>query len=70
MKVGREQIVGLLVAVREYVEDPDRWTAHYGRELDACAAELRAVDGLGLRLGHNVHLDAPVLDLDFTERGS
>ena len=33
MKVGREQIVGLLVAVREYVEDPDRWTAHYGRSL-------------------------------------
>lgn len=66
MKVGREQIVGLLVAVREYVEDPDAWQRHYADELRACTDALSAVDNLGVSDGHDDHLDVPVLDIDVT----
>lgn len=65
MKVGREQVVGLLAAVREYVADPQRWDAHYAAELAACTAELAACDQLQVDGAHNDTMDVPTLVIDF-----
>ncbi len=69
MKVGREQIAGLLTALREFVAEPDRWRAHYATELAACAAELSACPDLVVREDYNDHLDVPVLTVDFASAG-
>ncbi len=69
MKVGREQIAGLLTALREFVAEPDRWRAHYGTEFTACAAELSACPDLVVRDDYNDHLDVPVLTVDFAAAG-
>lgn len=65
MKVGREQIAGLLTAVREFIAAPDAWHAHYAAELAACAGELGACPTLVVGKGYNHHLDVPVLSVDF-----
>jgi hypothetical protein len=65
MKVGREQIAGLLTAIREFVAAPDAWRAHYTAELAACAAELRVCPALALTENYNHHLDVPVLSVNF-----
>lgn len=66
MKVGREQIVGLLTAVREYVADPTGWDQHYDRELAACERALAGCGGVRVTREHNDALDVPVLVIDFT----
>lgn len=65
MKVGREQIVGLLAAVREHIAAPQAWREHDATELADCARELAACPELGVHLDRNEHLDVPVLDVDF-----
>jgi L-seryl-tRNA(Ser) seleniumtransferase len=69
MKVGREQLAGLLVAIREFVAEPSRWDAHYARELAACAEELAAAGTLAVEQGYNHHLDTPELAIDFSGAG-
>lgn len=66
MKVGREQVAGLLVAIREFVADPDAWHAHYDTELTACAAALAESSSVVVVRDYNHHLDVPVLDVDFS----
>jgi hypothetical protein len=65
MKVGREQIIGLLTAVREHVADPHRWDRHYADELAACEQALAACPALR---ANRVQRDAnavPTLVIDF-----
>lgn len=66
MKVGREQIAGLLVAIREYVDSPDAWAESYSKELGGCKAVLSTCSELTTVDGHDDHLDVPVLEVDFT----
>lgn len=65
MKVGREQIVGLLAAVREYLDDPGRWDAHYETELRGCERALVADGSVRVTREHNDHLDVPTVVIDF-----
>jgi L-seryl-tRNA(Ser) seleniumtransferase len=67
MKVGREQIAGLLAAVREYVAEPTRWDLHYAAELAGCAAEVASCPTLKVYPDRNEHLDVPVLSIDFRD---
>lgn len=66
MKVGREQIVGLLTAVREYVADPGRWDGHYEAEIAACEQAITAVEALRVGRGHSHAMDVPTLEIDFS----
>lgn len=66
MKVGREQIVGLVAAVREYLGDPGRWAQHYEDELAACERVLAGNGGVRVSRGYNSHSDVPTLVLDFS----
>ncbi|MDI1289236.1 MAG: hypothetical protein PSX37_04700 [bacterium] len=66
MKVGREQIAGLLVAIREYLADPDTWADSYARELCDCREALAPAGGVVVLDGYERHLDVPVLEVDFT----
>ena len=65
MKVGREQIIGLLTAVREYVANPERWDQHYTAELATCQAVLTACERLRVTREHNDTMDVPTLVIDF-----
>jgi L-seryl-tRNA(Ser) seleniumtransferase len=67
MKVGREQIVGLLTAVREFASDPGRWTEHYVAELTACDRALAACRTLRASVDHDRVMDVPILVIDFSE---
>jgi D-glucosaminate-6-phosphate ammonia-lyase len=67
MKVGREQIVGLLAAVTEFASDPGRWTQHYQAELAACDRELAACRTLRVSAAHDTLTDVPTLVIDFSE---
>jgi D-glucosaminate-6-phosphate ammonia-lyase len=66
MKVGREQIVGLLTAVTEFASDPDRWTQHYQAELAACDRALAACHTLRVSAAHDSLTDVPTLVIDFS----
>lgn len=65
MKVGREQIIGLLTAVREYVERPGRWAQHYTAELADCARAIALCADLRVTHEHNHTMDVPTLVVDF-----
>ena len=65
MKVGREQIVGLLTAVREYIDDPGRWDRHYADEVDACEKALAACPLLDVHREHKSAIAVPTLAIDF-----
>lgn len=67
MKVGREQIVGLLTAVREYLDDPGRWAQHHEAELSACEQVLADSGVVPVSRGHNSHADVPTLLVDFSD---
>lgn len=69
MKVGREQIAGLLVAIEEFVADPGAWNECYEQELAACAAALTDIAELRVARGRNDHLDVPILRVDLSEAG-
>lgn len=66
MKVGREQIIGLLVAVSEHVAEPDRWAGHYAAELAACERALTACDTVRVTREHNTFMDVATLAVDFS----
>lgn len=66
MKVGREQIVGLVAAVREYLDDPHAWDRRYLAEVAACRAAV-AAGPVRTTDQHNVDLDVPLLVLDFAD---
>ncbi|HZV25931.1 MAG TPA: hypothetical protein VFG00_06545 [Acidothermaceae bacterium] len=67
MKVGREQIVGLLTAVKEFVSDPGRWAQHYLAELAACERALAASRVVHVSAGHDHVMNVPTLVFDFAE---
>ena len=65
MKVGREQIIGLLTAVREYLDAPGAWDQHYADEVAACEAALAACAQLHVHREHNEAMSVPTLVIDF-----
>ncbi len=69
MKVGREQIVGLLTAVSEYVNEPGRWARHYASELADCEGVLGACEFLRVVQDHDHVMDVPSLVIDFSGAG-
>lgn len=69
MKVGREQIVGLLTAVSEYVSEPGRWAQHYASELAECERALAACPALRVAQDHDHVMDVPALVIDFSGAG-
>ncbi|MEH1013195.1 aminotransferase class V-fold PLP-dependent enzyme [Micromonospora sp. CPCC 206060] len=69
MKVGREQIVGLLVAVRAFVRDPDAHHRHGRQELADIRALLDADNRCVVRDGYEHHLDVPVIEIDLSPSG-
>jgi L-seryl-tRNA(Ser) seleniumtransferase len=64
MKVGREQIVGLLTAVREYVDEPGRWMQHYVTELADCERALATCESVMVSYENNRVMDIPTLVVD------
>ncbi|GGM25915.1 aminotransferase class V-fold PLP-dependent enzyme [Dactylosporangium sucinum] len=69
MKVGREQIVGLLVALRAFVRDPGAHHRHGAQELADIRAGLHDDPRCTVRDGYEHHLDVPVLEIDVTASG-
>ena len=67
MKVAREQVLGLLTAVTEHLDDPARWLQHYERELAECADALRDVAALDVRSSRDEALDVPTLLVDCSQ---
>jgi D-glucosaminate-6-phosphate ammonia-lyase len=67
MKVGREQIIGLLTAVTEFASDPGRWTQQYLAELAACDRALAGCETLSVSAAHDSVMDVPTLVIDFSE---
>jgi L-seryl-tRNA(Ser) seleniumtransferase len=69
MKVGREQVAGLLAAVAEHVADPQRYEAGYDTELAAIEAGLAVDPRLVVRRVRNDRLWAPELHVDVSGTG-
>jgi D-glucosaminate-6-phosphate ammonia-lyase len=69
MKVGREQILGLLAAVAEHVEDPERHEPRYQAELSALELGLAGDRRLLLARTHNHHLEVPEVQIDVGATG-
>lgn len=70
MKVGREQIVGLLTAVERYVRDPGGDERSGTAELDAAEQVLRTNPALQVTRVHEPTLDVPGLHLDVRAAGA
>ena len=64
MKVGREQIVGVLTAVREYVDEPGRWTHHYVTEFADCEQALATCASVRVSYENNHMMEIPTLVVD------
>jgi L-seryl-tRNA(Ser) seleniumtransferase len=69
MKVGREQIAGVLAAVAEYVADPLRHEASYDAELTAIEAGLTGDPRLNVYRALNERLWVPELRIDVSGAG-
>jgi D-glucosaminate-6-phosphate ammonia-lyase len=69
LKVGREQIAGLLAAVTEYVADPERHEPEYDAELTALETELRRGPRLAARRTRNERLCVPEVEVDVSATG-
>jgi L-seryl-tRNA(Ser) seleniumtransferase len=67
MKVGREQVIGLLTAVREHVADPRRWDRHYADELTACEQALAGCPDLRATRVEPDEAAVPTLVIDFSD---
>ena len=67
MKTGREQIVGLLAAVRRYVLDPGADDATGVAELDTAANLLAEDPRIALERTTDFHLGVPIVEVTFTE---
>lgn len=70
MKVGREQIVGLLTAVERYVHDPGGDERAGTAEVDAAELALRTNSDLPVVRVHEPTLDVPGLQLDVRAAGA
>lgn len=70
MKVGREQIVGLLTAIERYVRDPGADERAGIAELDVTEAALRADGRIPVHRTHEPTLDVPGLHLDVRAAGA
>lgn len=69
MKVGREQIAGLVAAVDRYVNAPGEDDRAGLAELDILEARLARVPAIAVTRGFEESLDVPVLHLDVTAAG-
>ncbi|GGM65988.1 hypothetical protein GCM10011608_59090 [Micromonospora sonchi] len=69
MKVGREQVMGLLAAVERYLAEPGRDEEPGIAELAVAEAALRAVPALDVRREHEPALDVPVLHVHVGRAG-
>jgi L-seryl-tRNA(Ser) seleniumtransferase len=69
MKVGREQILGLLAAIAEHVEDPERHEPRYQAELSALELGLVRDRRLLLARTRNHHLAVPEVQIDVGATG-
>jgi D-glucosaminate-6-phosphate ammonia-lyase len=69
MKVGREQILGLLAAVAEYIEGPDRHEPRYDAELSALELEVGRDPRLVVARAFNEHLAVPEVQIDISATG-
>lgn len=69
MKVGREQVLGLLAAVAEHVKDPDRHEPRYQAELSALELGLGRDRRLSVARTHNHHLAVPEVQIDIGATG-
>lgn len=69
MKVGREQIAGLVAAVERYVRDPGADEAAGTRELDIAEKALRDHGGITVHRVHETTLDVPGLHLEVAAAG-
>jgi L-seryl-tRNA(Ser) seleniumtransferase len=69
MKVGREQIVGLLTAIERYVRDPGADESPGTAELDAVERLLVDSGAVGVARVHEATLDVPGLHLDIAGAG-
>lgn len=70
MKVGREQVAGLLAAVERYVADPGADEAPGLAELDAAEHVFRAAGVLPVERAHDPALDIDYLCLDLAPTGA
>ncbi|CAN5451512.1 hypothetical protein BH10ACT7_BH10ACT7_04620 [soil metagenome] len=70
MKVGREQIVGLVTAVERYVNDPGGDERAGTLELDAAEEALRTDGLIAVTRVHEKTLDVPGLQLDIASTGA
>lgn len=70
MKVGREQIVGLLTAIERYVRDPGGDEGPGTAELDATEAALVATGRIPVHRVQEATLDVPGLHLDIRSTGA
>lgn len=70
LKVGREQIVGLLTAIERYVRDPGADEAPGERELDAAEQALLADGRIPVHRVHEKTLDVGGLHLDIAATGA
>ena len=69
MKVGREQVLGLMQAISEYTADPGRHETLYQDELSSLEEELQSVPGLRTRRTRNHHLDVPETAIELAGTG-
>jgi L-seryl-tRNA(Ser) seleniumtransferase len=69
MKVGREQIAGLLAAVTEYMNDPTSHETRYAAELSAIEDGLSGDPRLQVHRVHNERLWVPELHIDVSGAG-
>jgi L-seryl-tRNA(Ser) seleniumtransferase len=69
MKVGREQILGLLAAVSEYAQDPDRHESHYDTELSTLERGSGGDRRLRVVRTRNEHLAVPEVQIDLSGTG-
>ena len=70
MKVGREQMIGLLSAVERYLRDPGADERAGIAELDSLEELLRAEGMLPVERSHDLALDVPYLRLDIGATGA
>ncbi len=70
MKVGREQIAGLVAAVERYVADPGADERAGNAELDAAEKALTADGSIGFTRVQEPTLDVPGLHLDIASTGA
>lgn len=70
LKVGREQLVGLVAAIERYVRDPGADETEGTRELEEAAARLESSGAVRVTRGAHEPLHVPMLELDVRGAGA